>query len=396
MVHRKTQIGLAAASTLAAAVLIAGQLEGQSPSFRMGQGMNMQQFMNQNPALNNAIVGNSRNMGFMVNPNTASAMYSNPYASAYGNQNASMSGNQNSSYGNQYYSDPYSSYLNGASQVITSQGQFMVSQQQAFSLREQVRQAAVTTRRKLFDESLYEQEKAPTAQDERDRYLAQQLARSRNNPPSAEIMSGKALNDLLADLQKLSAKNDTATLRTFPAALDEDGLKRINVAPFLAKGNIALLKDAGRLVWPVALSGPEFKEQRDRLTSLAPTVVKQAEFNNQVDPGSLRQMDEDVTRMRGDLRRIGIEMPPAQYIAAKSYLESLDSAIAVLRQPNVGHYFTGKYTLKGKTVPDLVKYMAAQGLRFAPAMPGEQATYQALYQALVQYDLALQPATAER
>jgi len=386
MFHLRIQIGVA--SALASAALIAPQLHGQSPYFRMGQGMNTQQFMSQNAALSGAFAANSGNAAFMANPNGASSLYSSPYSSA-------SSSPYSSSYGSQSY-DPYNGYLSGAAQVITSQGKLMVNQQQAYRMREQVRQETVETRRKVFEAYLYERERAPTAQDERERYMSQQLARSRNNPPVTEIMSGKALNDLLADLQKLSARNEAATLRTFPVALDEDGFKHINLSPSPGKGNIALLKDAGRLSWPVALSGPELKEPRERLNSLAQAVVKQAEFNNQVDAGSIRQMEDDVARMRDGLKRIGTELPPSPYIQAKNYLDSLDSAITGLQQRNVGNYFTGKYTLRGKSVPELVKYMAAEGLRFAPALPGEQASYQALYQALVQYDVAAQPVTAER
>ncbi len=100
--------------------------------------------------------------------------------------------------------------------------------------------------------------------------------------------------------------------------------------------------------------------------------------------------------MRAALRKMGTNLSPAQYIDSKNFLDNLDSAVTALQQGNVGNYFTGKYSLKGKTVTDLIKYMTAEGLRFAPALPGEQASYQALYQALVQYDMAVQPTTAER
>jgi len=226
--------------------------------------------------------------------------------------------------------------------------------------------------------------------------MRHQLARSRNNPPSGEVWSGKALNDLLADLQKLPARNDVASMRTFQLPLDEDNLKRVNVTAAEGKGNIGLLKDGGRLSWPVALSGTEFKDLRERINSLVQDAVKQAEFNNQVDAGTIRQLSRDVEQMESMLRRTGRDMPPTPYIDARTFLNNLNSSIAALQQPDVGNYFTGKYALKGKTVPELVKYMTEQGLRFAPAVAGEEGPYQALYQALLSYDLASQPATAER
>src|SRR5207249_3994890 len=114
------------------------------------------------------------------------------------------------------------------------------------------------------------------------RYMLGQLNRSRNNPPVTEVLSGKALNDILADLRKLPpAKPETGQLVNIQhLPLDEDGLKHINLSK--GTGNIAMLKNEGRLSWPLALSGPEFKEQRERINQLAQAAVRQAEFNNQV------------------------------------------------------------------------------------------------------------------
>src|SRR5437868_6486858 len=67
------------------------------------------------------------------------------------------------------YKGPYGGYLSGAADVINSQGQFMTSQQQAYLTREQVKQASTESRRKAFDENLYERAKRPTLEDERER-----------------------------------------------------------------------------------------------------------------------------------------------------------------------------------------------------------------------------------
>jgi len=380
---------------------------GQNPYFQVRPGLTLQQY-----TYNLATVGNTlarvqaNSLGYRAAAlgSTASpyaGAYANPYASAAMYSNGYSAGLYSSPYsnpymyGNPYYNDPYGGYLRGGADVINSQGQFMVSQQQAFMMREQVRQETVNTRRKIFDEYLYERERTPTPEDDRERYLKQQLARSRNNPPTTEILSGKALNDLLADIQKLAGK-EGASLRTFDVPLDEENLKRVNVSPSDGRGNIGLLKNEGKLTWPVALSGAEFKEQRERLNSLCQEAVKQAEFNNAVDAGTIRQMIDDVSAVQKELVRTGRELPPSQYIEAKTFLNNLDSSVSALQQRDVGNYFTGKYSLKGKTIPQVVKYMTEQGLRFAPSVPGEEASYLAIYQALVNYDLAAQPAMAEQ
>ena len=51
----------------------------------------------------------------------------------------------------------------------------------------------IETRRKAFDQYLYEREKAPTPEEERQRSLKEELNRSRENPPVTEVYSAKAL-----------------------------------------------------------------------------------------------------------------------------------------------------------------------------------------------------------
>jgi hypothetical protein len=243
---------------------------------------------------------------------------------------------------------------------------------------------------------LYEREKTPTSEEERQRHQLEQLNRSRNNPPVTEIWSGKALNDILADLRKLPAKTPQSgqLVNVQQLPLDEEGLKHINVTQ--GTGNIGLLKNEGRVNWPVALNGPDFKEQRERINSLTQAAVRQAEFNGHVDPGTLTQLNSDVDSLQRQLRKNGGDLPFAAYTEAKGFLNNLDDALAALRQSDVGNYFTGKFALKAKTVPELVDHMRKQGLQFAPAVPGDEGAYVALHQALANYDLAAQAQTASR
>jgi hypothetical protein len=139
-----------------------------------------------------------------VNPGAANqfaSLYANPYATgaAYGSSysNPYLSGYGGyGGYGSYGYYDPYNGYLRGGADVITAQGRFMVNMQDAYLKREQVRSEHIGNRRKIFDEYLYEREKTPTLEEERQRHQLEQLNRSRNNPPVTEVWSGKALNDI--------------------------------------------------------------------------------------------------------------------------------------------------------------------------------------------------------
>src|SRR5439155_4101316 len=85
-----------------------------------------------------------------------------------------------------YYQDPANGYLTGGAAVISAQSQFMISKQQQNLMIEQVRQAKIDTRRKAFDEFLYERDKMPTLEEEREKARLQERNRSRNDPPVTE------------------------------------------------------------------------------------------------------------------------------------------------------------------------------------------------------------------
>src|SRR5262249_7760193 len=98
--------------------------------------------------------------------------------------------------------NPYGSYWSGSAGLLAPNGQIMIDQQQAFSMKHQVRRARIQTRRAGFDEYLYERDASPTTEDDRERDRIENLRRSRNGPPVSEIWSGKALNDLLLAIQQ--------------------------------------------------------------------------------------------------------------------------------------------------------------------------------------------------
>jgi hypothetical protein len=295
------------------------------------------------------------------------------------------------------YYDPYAGYLYGGSSVIQAQGQLMVNQQQAYLMREQVRAERIKNKRAAFDEYQYEMRNTPTPEELRQRSLQTQVDRSRNNPPMTEVLSGRSLNDLLGDLQKVEGKGPPAALRTFQLPLDEEAVKHINVSK--GNGNVGLLKNDGKLAWPAALSGPEFKDERERISNLAREVVQDASFNGRIDPGNVRQMERDADQIKKELRRTGADLTPSQYIEANTFLNDLNDALKALEQPDAVNYFNGKYSLakglgKANTVPELVKFMTERGLTFAPATPGDEPAYVALHQSLAAYDRSAQPVAA--
>jgi hypothetical protein len=286
-----------------------------------------------------------------------------------------------------YQEDSYGGYLRGSADVINSTGRYLINRQEAGRGRELVRQARIDTRRKAFDQYLYERDNTPTLEDERERLQALEVRRSLNDPPVTEIWSAKALNDLLRDVQKLQAKG--ANGPRLP--LDEDLLKRVNVVGGRRAGNAALLKNQGKLTWPAALLSSkltkEAEDLRQRINALLPDAVNQA-INGKVDASILKQLQRDLGSLQILLARAVGRFPPDQYIEARRFLNDLEDGLRALEQPDVGLYITEKYAAKGHTVPELIDHMTREGLEFAPAVTGDEAAYVSLHRALATYDVA--------
>jgi hypothetical protein len=243
-------------------------------------------------------------------------------------------------------------------------------------LLEQVIAERLVNRRQAFDQLLYERDKTPTPEQEL-------LSRSRMTPPLAEVLSGQALNALLDDL-RTPAGTDPADRPNPRLPLDARGLRHINVTR--GAGNIALLKNGSPLTWPTVLAGPAFQVPRDRLGALAPEAVRQAGTAGRVDPGTLRQMAADVDQLRTLLRLNARELSFQPLYEARGFLQRLDDALVALGQPDAADYFNGTYDLTAQTVLGLVRQMADRGLRFAPALPGDESAYAALREALAACD----------
>jgi hypothetical protein len=336
-------------------------------------------------AVNQAVLNQAQLAGLI---NTAA----NPYLGAFNPYlgganlttsylNSPYSGYDNSSgYGGYgYYETPIGGYLRGTADIMSAQGRWYKDVQQALQMKEKYKQDQLATRRQKFDEYLYERDKAPTPEDERQRAMQQLITRSLNNPPLSEILSGQAPNYVLTDIRKNESKKGGPAI-----PLDEDLLRHVNLTP--GAGNPGLLKNDGRIAWPPALQTDDYRSERELLNSLAPETIRQA-VNGRVDPGALKDMNTALAKLRDKLTANIRDITPNNYIEASRFLGYFVDALKILARPDAGDFFSSRFASKGMTVEDLVKYMSDKGLAFAAAVTGDESAYQALHRALVAYDL---------
>jgi hypothetical protein len=280
--------------------------------------------------------------------------------------------------------DPYNGYLTGAAAVISSQASFLVSKRQADVLHEQARSAAVDVRRKIYEEWKYERNDQPTLEQIRRESWEQAYQRAIFHPPLGDIWSADALNRIFDHASRIQGRGVAGL--TIP--LDDETVKHINFSTGVA-GNVGALKDKGKLHWPSVLERKEFGTERNLFTHLAADAVRQGAMNNKVDTGTTESMETNLAALNEKLAERIRDITPDAYVGAKHYLMELDQALRVLKRPDVAKFLNNEYAARSKTVGELLQDMSSLGLRFAPAVSGNEAAYNSLYRGLVAYDLDL-------
>jgi hypothetical protein len=90
--------------------------------------------------------------------------------------------------------------------------------------------------------------------------------------------------------------------------------------------------------------------------------------------------------MRVDLSARIADFPSPTFVRAKRFLNQLDDAIKILREPDAANYFNQIYSARGTTAAELIRYMTLLDLRFAPAVDGDAPAYHSLHQVLAAFD----------
>jgi hypothetical protein len=316
----------------------------------------------------------------------AGALSTAPFGGGFG-------GGYGGGYGGYPYSydlNGYTGYLNGAANLTIANAQYYKTIEEARLSRERANQEAIVTRRKIREEAEYERMEWLKRNDpEVVRQQDQQwwLNRARNQAPMVEVLDGRALNTLLDHMVREQGRGEKGPR----VELNQDLLKSINVTGADTRGNVGLLKNNGKLDWPLPLQGSEFADSRERLTKQIADAVQQAQFNQPVDAGKLKDMRAELGRLDEALDRSARDndLLPSQFVEARRFTNQLGDAVRALEDPSVSKFFTGKWAPKGKDVAELVQYMGANGLRFAPAVAGDADAYLSLYHALVAFDAGM-------
>jgi hypothetical protein len=268
--------------------------------------------------------------------------------------------------------------------VTNANAQYQQTIQQARITQQQANQAAYDTRHRALQEWQYEQSLRPRQNDLLEQEQMAALRNARGLASNTEIWSGQTGNTLVRNIQRMQGGG----LRGPLVPLDEDLLRHVNLTTGTTTAGPGLFRDGGKLQWPLVLRKRQFADEKAKITELAPLCVKQA-MTGEIADGTLVDLTAAVDTLRLKVDAAINDLTPTEYVQASRYVKELKNTVQSMQDPNVVNQFNGKYAPQGGNVAQLVEQMTRQGLKFAPANPGDEPSYTALYQALLSYDMGL-------
>jgi len=319
----------------------------------------------------------------------AAALSASPYGSGYSMSTAGASYTPyggGGAYGGGYL-DPTGAALQGLSSYVDASGKYWINIGQARLIREESRRSAIDTARKQIEFEQWWDRVRPTAPKMREQERITDLDRARKDPPKTEIWSAQALNTLLNSIKSTGKLNRGPNLE-----LPDETLQHINLTDSAARGNVGMLKEASKLSWPLSLQEPQFDKARKHLSRNLVSAVAMLKEKEPIELATLKDINSDFKTLNDTLNSSADDLSPAQYIEAKRFLNQLKSAIKALSDPKAANYFNNTWNAKGKNVAELVDHLTKEGLEFAPAAPGDEAAYNALYNNLRAFEAGVQSA----
>jgi hypothetical protein len=291
-----------------------------------------------------------------------------------------------------YYPPPYypgygpgsaaGNYMQGSAAALDAYGNLGQSEEQARILREQANQAKLDTQKKKSDTDAYLRANKYWYSDEQVDIQTKQIQAAMNNPPTAEITSGRALNTLLNYINKLLVKG----YRGPTVMIDPAMVKQINVSAGSAdNGNVGLLKQLNTLEWPVGMEGDTQKQIAAMLTQATSNLA-----NGPVSPAlsdKLRKATDKLDDENKAKYRKG-DIDGVEFIEGNRFIDRLRASEKALTQPTAGAMISGQMAPQGDTVDQVVYSMVSKGLFFAASPPGREYAYQAVYTAFQSFALA--------
>src|SRR5262249_34932434 len=144
--------------------------------------------------------------------------------------------------------------------------------QQSRLLGQEVERSKIDTRRKQWEQWEFERANKPTLEDERRRSQYEQLRRTLNDPPLAEIWDASALNTLFTNIRQAQSSG----VGPGPVvALDPKMMTLVGLTTGTTNNGVGMLKNGPDLRWPFGLSDEAFDMDKKDVQRLLLTAYDQ-------------------------------------------------------------------------------------------------------------------------
>ncbi len=280
-------------------------------------------------------------------------------------------------------------YQAGTAKVVEANGQYMKDAETARIQREQANQAKIDTKKKSFDQMMYEKANTPSYGEDAGLINNQRINRMMIEPTPGEIRRGDTLNLFMPYISSLSVKGAHGA----PMPLDSELLREVNVStgPTGTQLNLGMLIPGKELEWPVAIQGPK-KAALQQQTKQAVSQIVSGSLDLQLYQSINKNIEALFTELR-TLCFVKEVIDSSAYLTGRRFLESLQASVRDLAKPGAKAFLTSAQGPQGGNVPELVRNMTKSGLSFAAANPGDDAAYFALHSAFVSYIQSAQAAS---
>ncbi len=284
---------------------------------------------------------------------------------------------------------PFVVQLPGPGDYVRAVGDYRIKMEEAALLHEEVRRARIETRKLEWHGWEWERDFiAGILNRQRLRQQQQELKFALNRPGDTHVWSAYALNQIYFELRdKHSSQLATMTSMPLPREL-LDNVDHINTN-YGAGGNLGLIR-GGKVAWPMALRNPVYDSTRKKIDERVKAVYEGL-FSiadvQQTDLAALRKLLSEVDSIRRDqFWKTTKERDHAgDSMQAQRFIRQLDDALNMLDQNPKGAVLYLR-PIAGKNAVDVVRYMAENGVQFAPltAGKGSERFYRMLYDALAE------------
>jgi hypothetical protein len=226
------------------------------------------------------------------------------------------------------------------------------------------------------------------AEGQQERLQDALLACASRSPKAADIRSGRALNDLLRELQALRNSRLRGPEETLhPDLIGKIGLTDTPGAETLSA--LALFAREGRFNWPPLLCQDLFAPARERFQAAAQVAVPQA-ARGRLSPQALAGLNRGLAHLERVLQLAsGLVEKPTVLIQGSRYLRQLADEVRALNSPAAASRLAGRTSPKARSVAELVEELSQRGLCFAPAEEGAELAYATLHRKMAAYARAI-------